>query len=383
MIDIVKASPRVRSVAYTQALPPQQISGQGTKYAISVPDGVLEAISDQSAVMLNGKRQQITEVNRSRRIVTLLGDDALLSKGLNVFTVLSKMGEAANRRFLFWNEERVLTAFEEPYPKSYAIIVAIDDYDRRDDPQHRGPTGYPQLANMRERAEELRSTLMNIGFPAANIVTLYDHQATAKNIDDALSEFWQGGRFAGADRLFFYFGAHGDGTPESGYLVSYDFDRQRPTRTAFLMSDFVGRHFPNILAHHVLMALDSCGSGLAIPGTRTLGGEDERRLTRFTTLATIRGDTRDHARNILVAGTGEQRALWETGGVFTRALIDGLRGDADLMKDGIIQFDELSSFVERRVRARAAAVGVRQDPGSFMADRFGRGKILFVLPEFK
>jgi hypothetical protein len=391
MTDILRASPLVAGVAWVRALPPRVVSGQGNQYTLSLPEGLPEGISDQSSVTVNGKLQQIVRIDPARRIVTLLGDDDSLRKGLNVMEILRaaaaaprQAAAALSRRFIFWNEERSLTAFQDPYRHSYAIIVAIDDYDRASDPQRRGPTGYPGLKNMRERAEELRSVLGDLGFPDANIATFYDDQATAKNIDDALGEFWQGGRFADADRLVFYFGGHGDGSAGSGYLVPYDIDRNRPTRTGFLMSDFVGRHFPNILAHHVLVALDACGSGLAIPGTHTLAGNvDERRLVRLATLATIRGDTEDAARNLLVAGTGEQRALWETGGIFTQALIEGLRGNADIIKDGVIQFDELSLFVDRKVRARAAAIGVRQDPGSFMADRFGRGKILFMLPEFK
>ncbi len=65
---------------------------------------------------------------------------------------------------------------------------------------------------------------------------------------------------------------HSDGR---GYLVTYDYDPQRPTTTSFLMSDIVGRHFPHVEARHMLVALDSCSSGLAIPGFQTLGSTQE------------------------------------------------------------------------------------------------------------
>ena len=80
---------------------------------------------------------------------------------------------------------------------------------------------------------------------------------------------------------------------------------------------------------------------------------------------------------MLAAGTGEH-ALWVTGGIFTKALIDGFGGKADIVKDGMIQFDELALYVDREVTAKAASVGVRQDPFAFSADTFGNGKILFL-----
>jgi hypothetical protein len=83
---------------------------------------------------------------------------------------------------------------------------------------------------------------------------------------------------------------------------------------------------------------------------------------------------------MLVAGTGEQAALAKTGGIFTHALIEGLKAEADLNKDGVIQFAELSLFVEKQVVARASEVGVRQDPRAFAANNFGDGRVLFMLP---
>jgi hypothetical protein len=69
----------------------------------------------------------------------------------------------------------------------------------------------------------------------------------------------------------------------------------------------------------------------------------------------------------------------ETGGVFTKALLDGLRGRADYNDDGVIEFGELALYVEQQVTAGASVVGVRQDPHSYVADAYGGEKILFLL----
>ena len=238
---------------------------------------------------------------------------------------------------------------------------------------------------MVDRAEELADLLLEQGFPESNIIRLFNAEATSQNIEESVRVILEGRSNSGADRLFFYFGGHGDGDAEQGfgYLITYDFDPSRPTQSGFLMSDFVGRHFRYSDSHHFLVALDSCGSGLAIPGRTYLSGNtDEQKLRRFATFAAIRGDVEPRARNILAAGTGEQRALWETGGVFTKALIRGLRGDADIVPDGVVQFDELALYLDREVTMEANRVGVRQDPYSFSASAFGDGKTLFLLPDF-
>jgi uncharacterized caspase-like protein len=228
------------------------------------------------------------------------------------------------------------------------------------------------------RAEELKAALVKSGFPERNIQTFYDEKATAVAINGAIEQFWQGELHADADRLFIYFGGHGAGEVGRGFLVTYDFDPQRPTRTGLLMSDFVGRHFPNIVAQHVFVALDACSSGLSIPGR--LGDRSEDELERFATLASIEKDRSQVARNMLVAGTGKQPAFAKDGGYFTQALIRGLSSEADIIKDGVIQFDELSLYVKRQVTAQVGASGERQSPKAFDGTQFGEGKVLF-LPE--
>jgi hypothetical protein len=280
-------------------------------------------LAEDHQVKINGIETTVTSVDKSARIVSFLGNQSMFQRGLNLI-------DTGAKKIIYWKEEAGLSRFENPYGTSYAIIAAIDDYDRKTDPESRGPTGYKSLGNMVERAEQLRATLIERGFPSENITALYNAEATSVNLNETLQKFWKGGEYADASRLMFYFGGHGDGEEGYGYLVTYDFDRLRPTSTSFLIGDFVGRQFQYVTAHHFLVALDSCGAGLAVPGAVHLSGEaDEAVLDHFATLAVVRKDVEGKARNLLAAGTGEQRALWETGGIFTKALIDGLGGKAD------------------------------------------------------
>ena len=232
------------------------------------------------------------------------------------------------------------------------------------------------------RARELKDALIAVGFPMQNIREFYNGRATSHNLTAALRDFLRGGgRIKDADRLFFYFGGHGAGDSGSGYLVTHDFDLKEPLLTSFLMSDIVGSHFRYVAAHHFLVALDSFSAGLAVPGTQNLGGlSNAGELVEFHKLAVIRADTEPEARNLIVAGTGDQKALSETEGVFTKALINGLRGGADFNRDGLIQYDEMIIYLRDKVIPAAAMKGIRQEPKGFLADIYGSGKVLFVLP---
>ncbi len=301
-----------------------------------------------------------------------LGPSDYLKQGLNWF-------EARGQQMRFWYEEQKLLRVPEPYPNRYAILVAIDDYERKKDPR-RGPTGFDGLTDMVARSEELKSALLEIGFREENIRTLYDQEATSSNVNQELYRFWQGETRSKTDLLFFYFGGHGRGAEGLGYLVTYDYDPERPARTSFLMSDIINRHFSYVDVKHMLVAVDACSSGLAIPGIRSLSAGEERRLKQFRKLSVVMGDTEDDARNLLVAGTGEERALYENGGIFTQALIEGLRGSADWNSDGVIQFEELALQLRNEVRAKALQTGVRQVPSYYIASRYGQGKVLFMTP---
>ena len=61
-----------------------------------------------------------------------------------------------------------------------------------------------------------------------------------------------------------------------------------------------------------------------------------------------------------------------------RALTDGLKGEADLNSDGVIQFEELGVYIRNRVTAQAAQGQVRQDPEFRVLDQYGSGRVLFV-----
>jgi YVTN family beta-propeller protein len=338
----------------------------------SIPD----KIAVGSSISINDVDYEIATIAAPSKSISILGKGNGLLSGVNSLKIFGQT-------LTYWYESNRLRSLPGSYfrpESSYAIIAAIDDYDRKRDAKRRGPTGYEELSHMVENAQQLRQVLLMLGFPPNHIQTFYDENATAENLDHALKNFWKGGQFEGARRVVFYFAGHGDEEQGNGYLVTYDFDPRRPTASSLLMSSLSSQHFPLINAHHFLAAIDSCSSGLAVPSMRVLGGQ---RLEGFDTLAQIGAAVDERPRNLIVAGTGKERALAPSGGIFTRALIDGLKGGADYSQNGIIQFQLLAFYVQKQVVTQAKELGVNQKPNYYKATAFGDGEMLFQLPNRK
>ena len=207
---------------------------------------------------INDREVAAADIRRKAGSVDFLGNGPPFTDGLNLI-------EQGRIKYTVWVEDFNVKRFDHPYHDSYAIIAAIDDYQLIAG----GHTPYKHLGQMVANAQKLVDRLMMMGFQRDHIMTFYNMSATSKNLDDALKQFWIGGKYAAADRLVFYFGGHGDhvepagggGEPlqRTGFLVTADYDPLRPTANTLLMHDLTGRHFENIQSRHALMLIDSCG----------------------------------------------------------------------------------------------------------------------------
>jgi uncharacterized caspase-like protein len=315
-----------------------------------------------------------------------LGAQGLAFRGVDFETIIRRgtnVIENERRRARVWYENMRLELLSEPYRTSFAVVAAIDKYGETG-----GKTGYRDLGFMVDGAKELVSQLVQLGFARDNIIELYNDRATLENIHEALKEFWPGGRYENADRVVFYFGGHGDTLPKPinteiasplrGVLIPYDFSKKRAFQSGLLLDEVIGQQFEYTSARQFLVLLDACSSGLALPRHQSDGGDAEQ-LRRLHRLSAIKSETSRPSRAILVAGTGAEEALWVNGGLFTKVLIDALKGAADWTKDGIIFFEELLLQVREEVHFRARRIaGVDQLPDGYSN---GTGKFMFLMPE--
>ena len=93
-------------------------------------------------------------------------------------------------------------AHQSVYTDSYALIIGINDYRNLPTQLHLHFAVADALA--------MRDVLVKYyGFPADHIRMLLNDDATKQNVEDALSDFADQGKYHNDDRLLIFFSGHG------------------------------------------------------------------------------------------------------------------------------------------------------------------------------
>ena len=246
---------------------------------------------------------------------------------------------------------------------SWAVIIGVGRYQSTD---------IPSLRYTVSDAESLYEILVGPGgFRKEHVLLITDKTEktpTLRNIKWALGTFLA--RSAKKDDTVLIFFA-GHGAPEidqrgverdglAKYLIPSDADPDDLYSTALPM-DEMQTIFGRVEAERMVVFLDACYSGAA--GGRTFsskktraGNLDDQFLERLT---------RSKGRAIITASRPSEVSieLPELGhGIFTYYLVQGLKGAADLNKDGIITVQELYEYVEQQVSVKSRSVGGNQHP---------------------
>ena len=192
----------------------------------------------------------------------------------------------------------------------------------------------------------------------------------AKRVDviDGL-DWLQKGSEEGDINLLFLAG-HGATIDQDFYYMAADSDPDRARGTA-VTTDDIQRTIRRRKGTMVVM-LDACRSGA---GTETSGGSpvDMNRAPN---------ELGDKAKGVLLyaSASGRQysyeRAEWGNG-AFTRAMLDGLSGKADIDKNGSVETDELDFYVRRRVMEMTKG---QQEPVRVKPDAAPEMKLVLKLP---
>ncbi len=346
----------------------------GDRVALKFVGGVPSEIRQTSRLKFNGQDVPVSTSATSGDLIEIAGADLnKLGNGLNEVS----WGDEG-QKFRIWKENRELARFQVPYKNSHAILIAVDDYGPADIPR---TEKLKNLGGMVAQARNLGNVLRELGFD--HIVELYDKDATRQKIDDVLRTYWHDGENESVDRLFIYYGGHGlsarDATGrDQSLLATYDYNLSRKTTSTFHTNDLKIRHSENIAANHVMVALDVCHSGLVT--TKMSRNDDVLPITDSGRLGQIEAEIKKKARNFLVAGTSDQEALYDNGGIFTAKLIEALKGEAD-DGDGLMAFGEIARWVKKEVitliHTSSKFRGQRQVPDFDKLGDIGRGEMLF------
>lgn len=322
------------------------------------------------SVILNGAEvHQQSERSPQRSVAVTL--PVTLREGANAIVVnaVETDGNARQEiRTVFYDRPKETVAEpKKPLPAPardrWAVIIGVGRYESLE---------VPRLRYTVPDAEAIYETLVqSAGFKKDHVLMLTDRterKPTLRNIKWALGTFLA--RSAKKDDTVVIFFA-GHGAPEvdqrgverdgfSKYLVPSDAEPDDLYSTALPM-DELQTIFARLEAERVVVFLDACYSGAA--GGRTFASK-KTRSAHVDDLFLERA-TRSKGRAIITASRPSEVSieLPDLGhGIFTYYLLQGLKGAADMNRDGIVSLQELYEYVEQQVSQKSRAVGGNQHP---------------------
>jgi len=196
---------------------------------------------------------------------------------------------------------------------------------------------------------------------------LTDEQATMQNIRAKLKTIQQA--VDNNSRVVFYFAGHGltedlPGGGERGYIVPVD-GHAYDWQNTMLAMDQLNRTIKQFKAKHILMAFDSCYSGLGL--VRSIRPDTVQNTTYIEKMM------RSRSIQILTAGSRSEAAIEAAGhGLFTDHLLAALAGAADINGDGYITATEIYATVRPSITRNSYS---RQTPQFGYIE--GNGDIIF------
>ena len=323
------------------------------------------------SVQLNGVEVH-QQSDKSPQPSVAVSAPVTLKEGANAIVVTATEAGGAIRqevRTVIYDKPKAVAATAPPAAAPpvkndrWAVVIGVGRYQSTD---------IPSLRYTVSDAESLYQLLIGAGgFKKEHVLLLTDKSdrpPTLRNIKWALGTFLA--RSAKKDDTVLIFFA-GHGAPEvdqrgverdglAKYLIPTDADPDDLYSTALPM-DEMQTIFGRVEAERMVVFLDACYSGAA--GGRTFSSKrtratnvDDQFLERLT---------RSKGRAIITASRPSEVSieLPELGhGIFTYYLVEGLKGAADLNKDGIITVQELYEYVEQKVSAKSRSVGGNQHP---------------------
>jgi len=254
----------------------------------------------------------------------------------------------------FISEQEVVVSYTESRKNIWAVVIGIDNYQN--------------VRNLKYATNDARAfydyLVKTIKVPEENVSLLLNNNARLYEIRSALGTHLR--RKAGKeDMVMIYFAGHGateedslslDGDGLEKYILPYDADLKNLYASALPMSE-ISEIFKRIFSERLIFIADSCYS--VASGGRTIGIKNIRANISEAFLNRI---STGKGRVIITAsGANEVSAENEDfkHGVFTYYFLEGLKGKADIDKDGMITVDEVYNYVSINV---PKATGQAQHP---------------------
>lgn len=248
--------------------------------------------------------------------------------------------------------------------RKYAVVVGVSEYRFQD-------AGLKNLSYADDDAQAVGAFLQTAaggGFSSADIKLLLNGDASLAAVRAALSETFK--RAKANDLIFVFIAGHGAPDPlasQNLYFLLTDTKVVDMPRTAFPMNELKQMLDTQITAQRVVVMIDTCHSAgvnqktKSIVSGRQLEQEgDENNISNFFLTSQLFKQT---GRAILTSSdvneVSQESAKWGNHGVFTWALLEGLKGKADLNGDRFITTGELFQYTRANVQK---ATNFQQNP---------------------
>jgi hypothetical protein len=249
--------------------------------------------------------------------------------------------------------------------RKFALVVGVSRYKF-----HEGGLNDLQYADADGRSI-VEFLELQQGFQVADVSFMENEQATVEGVRAALKLFLP--QAGDNDLVFLFIASHGAPDPfdpKNLYLLLHDTKVADMPHTALNMSELRELFAQHVVAKRVVMFIDACHSA-GVAGTKLVTGRQLERLENNVFNLYASTLYREAGRAVLTSSDvneiSEEGAKWGGGhGVFTWALLEGLRGGADQNRDRVITAGELFDYVSDRVRVETNS---RQNPRALPGTR--------------
>ncbi|MBB6460940.1 caspase family protein [Flammeovirga kamogawensis] len=232
----------------------------------------------------------------------------------------------------------------EPKPNLYLLAIGVSNYklDHLD-----LKYGSKDASDFKQLIDTQKSGL----FQDIKVKLLTDNEATKGNILDALE--WIQNETTQKDVAMIFVAGHGMNDRNGAfYYLPHDADLNSIRRTCLFFGEF--QYTISTIPGKVVMFIDTCHSGNVLNGTRSVNTNITKAINELSDV--------ENGAIVFTSSTGNQLSVesdqWKNG-AFTKALLDGLGGEADLNNQGVIYIKSLDWYLSRRVKELTSG---RQSP---------------------
>lgn len=222
-------------------------------------------------------------------------------------------------------------------PKLYILSVGVSRYNKH--PENNLKFAAKDATDFAAAMASQKGRL----YREVSAKVLTDGQATRANVVDGLQ--WLKRSATQHDVAMIFMSSHGDNSSGQYYFIPSDFDKARLESTSVLFT-YIKDAVASIPGK-VVVFMDTCHAGdvLGNRGTKAIPPSIDGIVNELVSA--------ENGAVVFTSSTGRQQSLedpkWNNG-AFTRALVDGLTGKADLTGKGRITINMLDVYISERVK---------------------------------